>query len=124
MRASRETVPPDIPRDPDPLGVMFRFMRAGDNEILILTTLQIVELPGAVSPITRPAKRDLGLPTFETGTSGTSFPAGSERSTYRPGCMRGSSILGSRALDLIARPTARIRCDGPRWHRYIRKRAT
>jgi hypothetical protein len=38
--------------------------------------------------------------------------------------MPGSSILGSRALDLIARPMARIRCDGPRRHRYIRKRAT
>jgi integrase len=53
------------------------------------------------------------------------FPPGSERSrTCRPGSMPGSSILGSRALGLIARPMARIRCDGPRRHRYIRNRAT
>jgi hypothetical protein len=74
----------------------------------------------------RPEPRSrLGLPTVETETPGTSFPAGSERShTCRPGSMRGSSILRSRALGLIARPMARIRCDGPRRLRYIRKRAT
>ena len=66
-----------------------------------------------------------GLPTCETGTPVTSFPAGSESShTCRLGSMPGSSILGSRALGLIARPMARIRCDGPRRHRYIRKQAT
>ena len=53
------------------------------------------------------------------------FPAGSERSrTCRPGSTPGSFILGSRAPGLIARPMARIRCDGPRRHRFIRKRAT
>jgi len=73
---------------------------------------------------TRAATRR-GLPTFETGAPGTSFPAGSERSrTCRPASMPGSCILGSRALGLIARPMARIRCDEPRRHRYIRKRAT
>ena len=52
------------------------------------------------------------------------FPAEFERSrTCRPGSMPGSSILGSRGLGLIARPMARIRCDGPRRHKYIRKRA-
>ena len=65
------------------------------------------------------------LTEFETGTPGISFPAGSERSrTCRPGSTPESSILGSRAPGLIARPTARIRCDGPRRHRYIRKQAT
>ena len=66
-----------------------------------------------------------GLPTSEAGTPGTSFPAGSERSrTCRPGNMPGSSIRGSLALGSIARPMARIRCDGRRRHRYIRKRGT
>ena len=44
--------------------------------------------------------------------------------TCRPGSIPGSFILGSRALGLIARPMARIRCDGPRRHRYIRKQVT
>ena len=65
------------------------------------------------------------LADFEAGAPGTSFPAGSERSrTCRPGSMPESSILGSRALGLIARPIARTPCDGPRRHRYIKKRAT
>src|SRR5215472_5720813 len=94
MRASRETVPPTLPRDPDPLGVMFRFMRAGDNEIFILTTLQIVELPGAVSPITRPAKRDLGLPTFETGTSGPLSQPGPNAAPIDPAVCADRPFLG------------------------------
>jgi integrase len=73
---------------------------------------------------TRAATRR-GLPTFEPGTPGTSFPAGSERShTCRPGSMPGLFILGSQALGLTARPMARIRCDGPRRHRYTRRQAT
>jgi hypothetical protein len=73
----------------------------------------------------RPEPRSrLGLPTFEAGAPGTSLLAGSERSrTCRPGSMPESPIFGSGALGLIARPMARIACDGPRRHRYIRKRA-
>ena len=65
------------------------------------------------------------LPDLRSRNTRYLFPAGSERSrTYRPGSMPGSSILGSRALDLTAQPMARIRCGGPRRHRYIRKQAT
>ena len=66
-----------------------------------------------------------GFPRATLGMDSTSSRAASGcNHTSLHDSMRGSSMPGSRAPGLTARPTARIRCGGPRRRRSTRRRAT